>query len=399
MLEGFTEIQADREPARTLPADWTWKKICLRVCGGIGDAVMAIGGTALALKEKHPCIVTGAVSEFQMPLIRQMEGVDAVVPFTALNDPVKLCGYDVLIEFGGVFNLRRVLRAAEYYGLVSAKVGFQVGPGKFRFKHKPVDSPLMVALHPGASNPNRRWIDDRWGDLAEALAARCFRVVWLGTRDEYGWHDPPTFTKLSDQSDDLLWQAECLAEVHKFVGNDSGFAHVAGCLGVPGVVLFAVTSAEHVIASYPTLAGIDAYDRIGVVPSRSMDVDDPIAIRASQAITVDDVLKALGVFSLPCTRVQTDRGVGRRYKALVLAGADERVVKEIGTFTDLTFGAVDQTRWGEFDVIIVVTDRSTMVSNKGRPPWLYLNREVAGEVARRAIREIIKAKGPNNADP
>ena len=50
----------------------------------------------------------------------------------------------------------------------------------------------VVGLHPGATDPRRRWPTARFGEVAAACAAEGCRVLVLGAKDEQGTR-PPSF--------------------------------------------------------------------------------------------------------------------------------------------------------------------------------------------------------------
>jgi len=393
MEKGFKYLGEDtREPARALPEDWDGKRICLRFSGGVGDVVVAIGGTARALHARAACQVVAATLDHQMPLLAQMEGVDETVPSTYLNDPAVRAKFDVLLEFSQVFNRTRVLRRGSYYGLVSKRVGIEVKPGKFRFEYAPQwrGGEKLAVVHAGSSNPNRRWDEAKWREVIKGLAARGYAVRCLGTRDEWGLHAPDSdVKKLSEQSDDLLWQAEQCAATHLFVGTDSGFAHVCGVLGVPGAVLFTNTVPEDVIGEYPTLKAVHAYDKLGVKPSRSLRKDDPRALECGAAIEPADVFRVLGLKE-PKKKKEEPMLVQpiTRLRVLVVAGKGSPALHTIERACDVTYGAKPAS---EYDAVILIHNKGTRAIRDRTPPWLLMASRTDPDQAMRALREVVTA--------
>ena len=103
--------------------------------------------------------------------------------------------------------------------------------------------PLLV-LHPGATDPRRRWPIERFAQLARRAAGEGMTVVTVGSRADadaadavasYAAHarvvsaaDALTLSELIG----LLWSASA------FVGNDSGPRHLAQAVGTPTVGVF-----------------------------------------------------------------------------------------------------------------------------------------------------------------
>jgi ADP-heptose:LPS heptosyltransferase len=104
----------------------------------------------------------------------------------------------------------------------------------------------LVAVHPGATDPRRRWPPHRLGELGAALHARGARVVLLG-----GPADAPLVEEIRaglgssageavDLSGRLTMNAlvGLLERADLFVGNDSGPRHLAEAVGTATVGVF-----------------------------------------------------------------------------------------------------------------------------------------------------------------
>ena len=285
-VRGIVRVEG-REPLARLPDGGTCESVCLKCVGGVGDVVMAIGGGAAAVKRRWPdCEVTAAVRDGQVDLLAAMEGVDGFIDPRTTHRPEVRFGFDVLVDFAGTFNASQELRRGGYHALASERLGAAIGPGRFKYEVDP--QPGIVAVHAGASNPNRRWPEDRWMELADRFPGS---ITWFGTSTDPGRADERS-NRCWDHSTGLLYQLDVLRMCEFFVGNDSGFAHLAGVLGIPGVVLFGVTHPDDVIDRYPTLEGIHNFTDYDE-PTRSTRIDDERGRKLMDSITVDQVLDAV----------------------------------------------------------------------------------------------------------
>jgi len=292
-MRGFDTLPQTDAPNYKLPDDWTGMKICLKWTGGVGDVLMAVGGAALALKKKD-CHITACVMPHHVPLIEKLEGVDTVIPGVKLNQIQVRNSFEVIIDFAFSINNSKEIRKGKYYELLSNHIGLNLSPGRFKSilrKDKSKTDKKSVHIHPSASNPNRRWDDAKWKNVAYKLRDWGYHVVWIGTKDEYGFSDD-RITKLSDTSDDLVWQVEQIADsADYFIGCDSGFAHVCGLLGIQGLVLFFTTDSESVIGMYPSMRGLDCYAALGAYPTRTLKSHCAVGSRCSNSMTANDVLR------------------------------------------------------------------------------------------------------------
>lgn len=300
-MDGIEYALEKEEPSSVLPEELPAKgaMVCLKVTGGIGDAIIAIGSVAPEL-QKRGWSVDAAVKDHQVDLIGSLEGVSACFRSPELNKGSERSKYSVIVDFKGTFNRRRELKGEDYYRLVEEKVGFEVSPGTLKVDSYPKElTHRRVGLHPGASNPNRRWGAERWEELAYSLRDRGWTVHWLGTSDEIGFSDKNIF-KLSDISDDLMQQARHLSLMGYFIGNDSGFAHIAGILGIPGLVIFGNTHPDHVICRYPELKGVHRFDS-DRQPTRSLAQEDLRSKCFMANILPENVLEEMPHCAIDCT--------------------------------------------------------------------------------------------------
>jgi ADP-heptose:LPS heptosyltransferase len=104
-------------------------------------------------------------------------------------------------------------------------------------------SPLVV-MHPGATDPRRRWPADRFGQVAAALAGDGARVIVIGDARERELGGAVRAAAASDRVIDLVGALGLpaliglLARAELFVGNDSGPRHVAQAVGTPTASIY-----------------------------------------------------------------------------------------------------------------------------------------------------------------
>ena len=308
------EVIPHKEVAYTLPENVDGMGICLKLTGGVGDGIVALGSSAKYLNDTDNDFspsITLAVFDHHRELMSHFKGVDNVIQSKDLNNPKIRNSFDVIISFDGTFNNSRELLRKDYYTLVSERLGRDVSLASFDFE-KETSLNRVVALHPGASNPNRRWNKTKWKELAYELASRDYTVIWLGTSDEYGFTDISNkIYKASDISNRLYYQAVLLSSCTLFVGNDSGFCHIAGILGIPGGVIFGATHPNDVIARYPTLVGIHTFEDYES-PTRTLRGDDTKSKVYLDNVTVEQVLKELKLEAHVCTPGKETRPYSRK---------------------------------------------------------------------------------------
>lgn len=250
------------------------KKVCLKCSGGMGDVLISIGAVARKLKEEYSCKVTASVFDKHLPLVKMLEGVDDAISSRKLHLHVE--EFDVFLDFSDTFTVgRKALVAKDYYLAVEEKLPSFLRPlsvGHFKLKKEPFNF-QKIALHPGASNPNRRWKNEHWENLAQAFSSSGKEIFWLGAEDEFGYTTKNVF-KLSDlipsMQDQVIWLNK---NAPYFIGNDSGFAHVAGLLRLFGKVLFGNTHPDDVIHRYLGLSGVHCFESHSD-PPRTLDKDD-----------------------------------------------------------------------------------------------------------------------------
>jgi ADP-heptose:LPS heptosyltransferase len=98
-----------------------------------------------------------------------------------------------------------------------------------------------VCVHPGASVPERRWPPESFAEVADALAARGYRVVLTGTAGEAHLTRAVADAMTAPALDltgrtDLGATAALIASARLLVCNDTGVSHVAAAARTPSVV-------------------------------------------------------------------------------------------------------------------------------------------------------------------
>ncbi len=349
-----------KKPEYHLPKNWEGLKVCIVSDLGIGDALIIAGVAGKELKRKAACHLTMAVKPHQMELIKEVDGVDDVISVSQLCGATTFSSFDVKINTTGTLATAFHIKKGSYYKNVGEFLGVPGSRGSFKnieslTKNKRVSS---VFIHPGASNPNRRWDDEKWRELAYELRDRGLRVVWLGTCDEFGFNDSG-IVKISDENENLVWQVKQLAKkATYFIGNDSGFAHIAGMLNIPGVVLFFSTSSKDVIGEYPELSGLDVFDRSGLKPSRSLNPQDNVHQHTSAILSVNDVLKHSGLDIIEKDAMTREERPAKKLNIGIygtLPQTDE-LASFLAQFYDVEILEEFTTNGTPFDVLIAVED-------------------------------------------
>ena len=96
----------------------------------------------------------------------------------------------------------------------------------------------LVVLHPGASQAVRRWPVAYWRELVARMRERfAFELVVIPDRDGSGGELAPCADRLATDLS-LAELVRLIGRASLFLGNDSGPAHLAAALGVPGVSVF-----------------------------------------------------------------------------------------------------------------------------------------------------------------
>ena len=291
-----------KEPDKHLPKDWSGKSICVKCCGGVGDAVIA-HSVITSLKSKD-CYVAAAVRDQYVDFFQKFVASDETIAGSQTNDLKVRERFDIMLDASYTLTTREghsregKLEETNYYRAMHDKLGIneKVRLPQVEFDRRqlaklresmPENRPI-VALHAGASNPIRRWLNDYWTRLAYMLRDAGCQVIFMGAGDDFSFDDKGILSA-EGISHGLHDQMAMLHMCDYFIGNDSCFAHFAGILSKPGIVLFFASTPEAVISEYPLLKEYHMFDELNVVPSRQLKNDDVNAVACMKCMTPERV--------------------------------------------------------------------------------------------------------------
>lgn len=222
--------------------------------GGIGDTLCALAAA------------TGAGLPFVPPANRR-EWAELFADVPAIDHPtVELCLSDYRRELD-----QNVAPRWEFW---AAQTGGHKLPALRPLPAEVLDAAIpyagRIVLAPfaahGASQGewSRTWPADRWKEVNRLLIEAGFSTVILNDRDEPCWQFlsdepvPHSIGTYRDRTALLCGQspamvAAVLRYATAFAGNDSGMAHLAGTLGVPGVAVCSACSDVRIFGCYPTM--------------------------------------------------------------------------------------------------------------------------------------------------
>lgn len=147
------------------------------------------------------------------------------------------------------YHQHEVLRFLEVVGLVGAppvtvepRIALTAADVRHADAVLPTAAQPLVALHPGATDPRRRWPAASFAALATALAERGCRVAVVG----HGPDDASSGAEIAATSPaldlvgalDMKAMVGVLARARLVVANDSGPRHLAAALGTPTVGVY-----------------------------------------------------------------------------------------------------------------------------------------------------------------
>lgn len=142
----------------------------------------------------------------------------------------------------------RYLRLAEFLGVPpqGEHLEFPLFDTDFRALqrcHTQLPAPgSYVCIHPGARLPSRRWLPQRFAEVADRLAGDGFRVVLTGSPDE-AEVVRAVQREMRMPALDLCGKTELgalaalIAQARLVVSNDTGISHIAAAVATPSVVV------------------------------------------------------------------------------------------------------------------------------------------------------------------
>jgi heptosyltransferase-3 len=108
---------------------------------------------------------------------------------------------------------------------------------------------LFAVIHPAAAFDTKQWAAEKFGRVADELAAQGLAVIVITALSEAGLADEVrrnSSAQIYAMSDLTLPQITALlARARLFVGNDSGIAHIAAAVTTPSVVIFGSSNRTH----------------------------------------------------------------------------------------------------------------------------------------------------------
>jgi heptosyltransferase-2 len=157
-------------------------------------------------------------------------------------------------------------------------------------------SPL-VAVHAGATfGTAKRWLPQRFAELAARLAAEGAVVLFIGSPSERALADWVISLTHADRAINLAGQTslagviDLLAAVDVLICNDSGPMHLAAAVGTPVVAIFGSTNEKETFPLAANEVRLIKAPGVGCSPCKLRDC--PIDHRCMTRITVEEVLAA-----------------------------------------------------------------------------------------------------------
>ena len=157
----------------------------------------------------------------------------------------------------------------------------------------------LVVIHPGATDPRRRWPAAKFAELAAACAADGSRVVIVGDSSEQDLAEDIAARAASAAVHsvagalDMAGLVALLAEADVVVANDSGPRHLAQALGVPTVGIFWVGNVINAGALGRSLHRVHA-SWVTTCPTCGIDVTQ-VGWTAPRCAHDDSVVAGIGV--------------------------------------------------------------------------------------------------------
>ncbi len=179
-------------------------------------------------------------------LVRQMRGPSAGFGFDSVRERAAALAYQqrytVARELPAIDRLRSLAAQALGHPVQGAPVFDLRVPGR---SARPLDH--AVLLH-ATAREEKRWPDDRWHAVIEALAARGVPMVlpWGGDAEHEAAVRLAAIAPGQARVAPRMTLAECarlLGDARMAIGVDTGLTHLAAALGTPTVAIFGATEA------------------------------------------------------------------------------------------------------------------------------------------------------------
>lgn len=333
----------DVDVKRHLPNDWSNSAIIVKILGGIGDTLI-VGCLGKLLKEKE-CFVTLAVSEEWIPLAKCFNYFDAVISITEANSLEVLRDHNYLLDLTYAYHEGRDFAVKkDFYKQIVEKAGLpprsSIPTVEIKFPWevenkiaKEFPKGVTFVLHTGSSNPIRRWKYSYWERLAQKLLENNANVIWLGLDSDFCLYEENSYSYLGRN---LLEQAVVASMATFFIGNDSGFAHLAGCCERPGLVLLGSTDEEAILSQYNTLSGIKTISSLECIPCRSLRNDCPLDVACMTNLSPEEVINKLSPRLLEEAR-RTNRPKVKKKKNLFVRAKQKVRVSRLDKFNKILF--------------------------------------------------------------
>ena len=289
---------------RRLPKDFTPKRILVVKLDHLGDVILATpvfsnlrqaypdaelhaltGTWSRVVLERHPDV--GKVLDYDSPAFCRTGQSTTLKQTLQLYQRLRREKYDLMVELRGDRRIvwfaflrltpHRLSRAALQ---IASKLGLSRFSGTHEttrnldvLKHADIPRPIqtvtfavttedaewaskflaaheinrqypLVAIHPGSPIPLKRWLPERYAELADWLIAqKCAQVLFVGVEDEI-----PIGTQIQGlmrgasiniAGETTLTQlASILHTCNVFIGNDSGPMHLAAAVDTPTIGLY-----------------------------------------------------------------------------------------------------------------------------------------------------------------
>ncbi len=163
----------------------------------------------------------------------------------------------------------------------------------------------LLAVHPGASKPQRCWPLGRFVEVCSKMGERGWRMVILGGKAEAGLAaemaralGETVAINVPEANLSLAEMTALLARCHLFLGNDSGPMHLASAVGVRVVSVFGSTSPRQTGPLLPQGMKREVWSGFECSPCRERFFKDCEPVEGCppclHAVSVEQVTEAIG---------------------------------------------------------------------------------------------------------